>query len=684
MQTVTLKAVYNSIGQLVAEKWFNKDNTLIAHYKYVYDNSGNIVRSIDILGEKEYNYIYNEGSLIEAITYSIELNGEIVVGKSILNTLRYVYDDEDKQTKKILNLADGTEQVYLAADENNSTSEFIVGDNSIKTHSKTDSFGRKVFDEFQLGSGFISRQFSYHAGEETREHKENEKLMSSPTTQLVSEILLSDGRTLSYEYDAEERITSVTESYKTADNKTITNITEYTYDALGQLETETKDGVTTKFQYDNYGNITAKGVVDESGEIAPATKISYVYGNDTWKDLLTSYNGQSITYDAQGNPTSYLGHTLTWEKGRQLKSFDNNIYTYNANGIRTSKTVNGVKHEYTLDGTKILRETWGTNTLIPIYDSEDSVCGIIYNGTPHYFLKNLQGDIIAIANARGEVEARYTYDAWGAITNISGTDEGISIAVVNPFRYRGYYYDVEIGLYYLNSRFYNPIVGKYLNSDSPDIVLYARTSIGTNIFVYCANDCINNVDLIGYVSFRDIWGLIKNSFDFIKSILDQVEKSFSSTPTASQIKKLAKQNGKSQRQIIRELKQSAKESEKCLKWFGKAAIIAKIISIVLFAIHLIQLGKKIFYDIYELLVEVFVEAAGYVLGELVSFALKFIPYAGIILGFVGAWAIGLAISCYFTSKRKKKMTQAYASKMKNSTRWYDWIFGLFTSIGATF
>lgn len=239
-------------------------------------------------------------------------------------------------------------------------------------------------------------------------------------------------------------------------------------------------------------------------------------------------------------------------------------------------------------------------------------------------------------------------------------------------------------MYYLNSRFYNPIVGKYLNSDSPDIVLYARSSIGTNIFVYCANDCINNVDLIGYVSFRDIWGLIKNSFDFIKSILDQVEKSFSSTPTASQIKKLAKQNGKSQRQIIRELKQSAKESEKCLKWFGKAAIIAKIISIVLFAIHLIQLGKKIFYDIYELLVEVFVEAAGYVLGELVSFALKFIPYAGIILGFVGSWAIGLAISCYFTSKRKKKMTQAYASKMKNSTRWYDWIFGLFTSIGATF
>ena len=63
-----MTATYNGVGHLTAEKWFNKDNALIAHYKYVYDNSGNIVRSIDILSEKEYNYIYNEGTIIEAIT----------------------------------------------------------------------------------------------------------------------------------------------------------------------------------------------------------------------------------------------------------------------------------------------------------------------------------------------------------------------------------------------------------------------------------------------------------------------------------------------------------------------------------------------------------------------------------------------------------------------------------------
>ena len=65
-----------------------------------------------------------------------------------------------------------------------------------------------------------------------------------------------------------------------------------------------------------------------------------------------------------GNPTSYLGRTLTWEKGRQLKSFDTNTYTYNADGIRTSKTVNGIKHTYTLEGTKIVKEEWNGNTLV--------------------------------------------------------------------------------------------------------------------------------------------------------------------------------------------------------------------------------------------------------------------------------------------------------------------------------
>jgi len=457
-----------------------------------------IVRSIDITAKKEYNYEYEEGRIVRATEADIELSGEIVTSKVIVNTVKYYYDTEGKMTKKVITFSDNsTHTVHYENSDDNTVVRFSAGGRTVTSHSKTDSFGRKVFDELQLGTDFVSRQFVYHAGKVTAEHKEKAKVKSSATTQLVSQIILSNGTTLSYGYDAEERITSVVETY-TVDDTPVTNTTLYTYDALGQLETETKDGKTTKFEYDNYGNISAKGVIDENGEIVEATKISYVYGNDTWKDLLTSYNGQSITYDAQGNPLTYLGHTLTWEKGRQLKKFDNIEYTYNANGIRTSKKVDGVLHTYTLDGTKILRETWGGNTLVPLYDNEDSVCGILYNGTPYYFIKNLQGDVIAIVDKNATTVARYSYNAWGVPTI---TQDSVGIASINPFRYRSYYYDQEIGMYYLQSRYYDASVGRFINGDDVLMTIaYTFDNRFVNLFTYSDNNFTVNYDPNGAFS----------------------------------------------------------------------------------------------------------------------------------------------------------------------------------------
>ena len=200
-----------------------------------------------------------------------------------------------------------------------------------------------------------------------------------------------------------------------------------------------------------------------------------------------------------GNLLSYLGHTLAWEKGRQLKSFDGIQYTYNANGIRTSKTVNGVAHTYTLDGTKILRETWGGNTLVPLYDNEDSVCGVIYNGEPFYFFKNLQGDIIAIADKNAQVVAKYSYDAWGVCT-VEQDASTVGIARVNPFRYRGYYFDAEIGMYYLQSRYYDPAVGRFVNADDVRFVFIKNDILNLNQFTYCKNNPIYYFDQLGTMS----------------------------------------------------------------------------------------------------------------------------------------------------------------------------------------
>ena len=492
-----MKATYNGLGKVVGERWVDKAGALTAQYKYVYDGKGNIVRSIDILQKKEYNYIYEKGRIVRSAEYTIALDsGEIVTQKNLENSIYYSYDSEGKLTKKRIVPASGAEQViYLENPENeNAVVKFTAGGKTITSHSKSDSFGRKVFDELQLGTGFVSRQFSYLAGDVTVEHKNAAKLKSTPTTPLISHITFSGGRTIGYEYDAEERITRVTDS--------VDGVTEYTYDALGQLLAETRNGEAVNVMtYDNYGNILTK-----NGK-------AYTYGDSAWKDILTAWDGQSITYDAQGNPTNYLGHTLIWEKGRQLKSFDSIRYTYNANGIRTSKTVNGITHSYTLDGADVLRETWGGNTLIPLYDNEDVVCGIVYNGEPYYFQKNLQGDVIALIEKDAKTVAKYTYDAWGACTVTMDT---VGIANVNPYRYRSYYYDVETGMYYLQSRYYDPEIGRFVNMDAvvggnDDIAAY-------NLYAYCGNVPVLRCDEFGMFWKEFIRGILHDSNNFVVSL----------------------------------------------------------------------------------------------------------------------------------------------------------------------
>jgi len=154
---------------------------------------------------------------------------------------------------------------------------------------------------------------------------------------------------------------------------------------------------------------------------------------------------------------------------------------------------------YTLDGTKILRETWGANTLIPLYDNEDSVCGILYNNIPYYFIKNLQGDIIAIVDKDAKTVARYSYDAWGNhkiydINNIEVTSSS-HIGTINSFRYRSYYYDEETSLYYLQSRYYDASVGRFINADDDEIICLSPH----HLYAYAYNTPVNETDSSGKI-----------------------------------------------------------------------------------------------------------------------------------------------------------------------------------------
>ena len=126
----------------------------------------------------------SKGRLVRATESSLTLNGGIITARNFENTIFYSYDSEGKLTRKRIHPVTGADQiVYYENPENEgAVVKFTAGGRTVTSHSKTDSFGRKAFDELQLGTGFVSRQFSYHAGEVTEEHLEGGKLKSSPTT----------------------------------------------------------------------------------------------------------------------------------------------------------------------------------------------------------------------------------------------------------------------------------------------------------------------------------------------------------------------------------------------------------------------------------------------------------------------------------------------------------------------
>ena len=174
-------------------------------------------------------------------------------------------------------------------------------------------------------------------------------------------------------------------------------------------------------------------------------------------------------------------------------------YSYDETGFRTRKGMTGTQTWFDRDAAgNLVHETRnnGKDHLYYYYDANGSIGSISYNGVRYAFRKNLQGDVIAILDTSGNVVARYTYDAWGKVLSVTDADGNANtsstfIGNVNPIRYRGYYYDTETGWYYLNSRYYDPEVKRFINEDA-----YLGTDKGTryNLFTYCGNNPVMYVD----------------------------------------------------------------------------------------------------------------------------------------------------------------------------------------------
>jgi len=170
-------------------------------------------------------------------------------------------------------------------------------------------------------------------------------------------------------------------------------------------------------------------------------------------------------------------------------------YIYNADGIRIGKNSGGVVTEYVLNGTLILAEKRGDTIIRYIYDENGLPVGMILDGTTYLYEKNLQGDVIGIYTTSGTKVVTYVYDAWGKTVSSSYVSGYSNVYTYNPFRYRGYYYDTETGFYYLQSRYYDPAIGRFINADG-----YLSTGtglIGCNMYAYCNNNPVMYVDYTG-------------------------------------------------------------------------------------------------------------------------------------------------------------------------------------------
>ena len=478
---------------------YNGDETKPVLYYYGADGQPAAVS--DALSGRLTRYVYDlSGRLAEKREYT----GHTLLATRLVSSVRYTYSETTGQpiaaayTSPLGNVSMSYTYGSGYSGEMPGVIYAVRRNNASEVSYTYDELGRLKSRSYP---GNITLEYTYV----------NDPEADVLTSTRVASMFGVSGEVL-YTYDANGNITH-TQNYN--------NTEDFAYDALGQLISHTDAGNNTyAYTYQNGNILTAT----KNGE----TYHTYGYTNAGWSDLLTSFDGGTITYDTIGNPLTYHdGKVFTWTAGRKLSTVTdgdrNYTYAYDGDGNRISKTAYGVTTDYYYIDGKLLGLKKGQDTLLFLYDETDTVYGLIYNGTPYFYDINLQGDIIGIYDQRGNLVVSYTYDIWGALLAIH-SDYHAELALFNPLLYRGYYYDFETGLYYLQSRYYDPTVGRFINADSR-ISAVGDNVLGYNMFAYCMNNPMNMNDHTGN---WPKW--IKSVANWVnKNLVQPVKKLFSSS-----------------------------------------------------------------------------------------------------------------------------------------------------------
>ena len=499
---------YDTYGRLSTVTYGNGYRT-----RYIYDELDRVVRIKTQAGAGEitaYEYIYNgEGDLYElrnyktnrATVFEYDHSGrcmsttvkafEVRNGKiSYTGTeggYRYEYDPNNNLSR-IKQSVNGEEwSVTYTYDKDNRAKTTRLDNGKVITNNY-DGIGRVTSRTLGLNTTYTT-QLQYESG------------ANGSQTAMLSSYKNGDDLTCTYSYDKNGNI------FHIMYGRTLFN---YEYDGANQLVRENlfietpEESRTVTYEYDENGNLLRKKTYPLStGELGEATStIEYGYSDGDWQDQLISYNGKSITYDSMGNPVNYMGNTLTWE-GKQLTGYTKPgkvvagpkvmTYTYDENGLRQTKTADSVTTRYYYNGSALMGQSDGTDTLEFSYDGNGNAVSVKYNGTYYYYLYNGQGDVVKLIDGDGVTQVEYTYDTWGACS-VTGSLAN-TLGAKNPFRYRGYVYDTETRLYYLESRYYDPETGRFISADV--YLTTGQSVIGHNAYAYCGNNPVVREDIGG-------------------------------------------------------------------------------------------------------------------------------------------------------------------------------------------
>ncbi|MCX6811343.1 MAG: hypothetical protein NT039_01460, partial [Candidatus Berkelbacteria bacterium] len=495
---------YDDRNQVVAE--VKPDGT---RYSVTYDGNGNITKVIDPKGQNH--------------DYGFDKTDQVVSSDSASADSNYVYDKNGNPTK----IAASSDTTNITYDKNNAplTVKNSISEDSTYNYDKDGNLvaAQSTVKDYNLG--YDSRDYLTQLATQT-------KISSGTGTSYSSGQLTMSSSGISeitnYEYDAAGNITKII--------KPNSDVTLYAYDSSGRLinaKNQNKNGLiysSYDLEYDANYNITK--ITRADGKIN-----SYQYDA---KNQLTGENGTVYTYDVAGNRTSISGDKnanyiydetdgnkllrIEYAGGRTTAfAYDANgniiekndsqfgittyqydaedyftkailpsgktiEYIYDANKKRISRLEDGNLIKYTYEGGKLVAEVDAAGKVIHsyTYDPEENLVSITIDGLPYYYQYDPHGNVIGLSDYLGNLKISYDYDAWGNLL----TDRG---QLDNPRLYSGYYFDDDLGMYFLKTRMYDPELGRFLSKDS-DI---GEGSGTLNPYIYCDNNPVMKIDQNG-------------------------------------------------------------------------------------------------------------------------------------------------------------------------------------------